>query len=86
MVHVTDNSRKAFRNVRDSMGKALKKDAKEFRRMAGEKLEEGKQKFYDAEQRVEDYIADHPRKATIWAVGVGAIIGALLTASIMKNR
>ena len=49
-------------------------------------FDKAKAKISEAQQRAESYIQDNPKKAAAIAVGVGAAIGAALTAYLMKEK
>ena len=49
-------------------------------------FDKAKSKISEAQQSVESYIQDNPKKAAAMAVGVGAAIGAALTAYLMKEK
>jgi ABC-type sugar transport system substrate-binding protein len=49
-------------------------------------FDKAKAKINEAQNHAESYIAENPKKATAIAVGVGAAIGAAVTAYLMKEK
>ncbi len=49
-------------------------------------FDKAKAKITEAQNHAESYIAENPKKATAIAVGVGAAIGAAVTAYLMKEK
>ncbi|MFP4567480.1 MAG: glycine zipper domain-containing protein [Candidatus Woesearchaeota archaeon] len=51
-----------------------------------EKIHETKKNIYDARERTDKYIQEKPEQSVLIAAGVGAAIGAIITATIMRRR
>jgi ElaB/YqjD/DUF883 family membrane-anchored ribosome-binding protein len=49
-------------------------------------FDKAKAKISEAQEHAESYMAENPKKATAIAVGVGAAIGAAITAYMMKEK
>jgi len=49
-------------------------------------FDKAKAKVSEAQQHAESYIAENPKKAAAIAVGVGAAIGAAVTAYLIKEK
>jgi len=79
----TDDLRRKAGDVKQSvqeLGSVAKAAAGEkmgeLRDTATEYYERGRDRVYDAEQSVEDYIRDQPLKSVLIAAGVGFLLGA----------
>ena len=66
--------------------KGIKEDFSAVKRQVKSEFNKAKAKISKAEQHAEGYIAENPKKAAAIAVGVGAAIGAAITAYLMKEK
>jgi ElaB/YqjD/DUF883 family membrane-anchored ribosome-binding protein len=66
--------------------KGMGEDFNTAKKQIVSEFDKAKAKVSDAQDQAESYIADNPKKATAIAVGVGAAIGAAITAYLMKEK
>ena len=64
----------------------IKKDFNVAKKQVQYEFKKAKTKLNKAQQHTERYIAKNPKQATAIAVGVGAAIGAAITAYLMKKK
>lgn len=88
--HEHDSSRSSrFRAQTKAMGEDLKELGKIGRDVAGEKIgdarqaasdliDQGRRRAGDLEDQLTDYVRAQPMKSLVVAVGIGALLGALL--------
>lgn len=69
---------KAVKGIGEDFNTAKKQVISEF--------DKAKARISEAQQHAESYIAENPKKATAIAVGVGAAIGAAITAYLIKEK
>ena len=66
--------------------KGIEKDLKSTQKQIKSEFGKAKAKISEAQHYAEDYIAKNPKKATAIAIGVGAAIGAAITAYWVKEK
>jgi len=66
--------------------KGIGEDFNTAKKQVISEFDKAKAKINEAQQHAESYIAENPKKATAIAVGVGAAIGAAITAYLMKEK
>lgn len=73
-------------NMNSKTIKGVEGDFNTVKNQIGFEFEKAKAKLSKVQQHAESYIAKNPKRATAMAVGVGAAIGAAITAYLMKKR
>jgi len=66
--------------------KGIGEDFNSTKKQVISEFDKAKAKISEAQQHAESYVAENPKKATAIAVGVGAAIGAAITAYMMKEK
>jgi len=72
--------------ARKSVNQAIKKDTQEIKNKSKQIWETGKERFYDAEEKVEAYISDNPKRALAISAAIGAVVGILFASSWNRRR
>lgn len=73
------------KSVRNAVEKEMVKDLKKAQVMARKEITKVKKEFGKAVKQAEQYVAKHPEKATAIAAGIGATIGAGITALVARH-
>ena len=66
--------------------KGIKEDYSAAKKQVKSEFSKAKAKISEVQQHAEGYITRNPKKATAIAVGLGAAIGAAITAYWMKEK
>ena len=66
--------------------KGIGKDFDATKKQVLSEFNKAKTKMIEAQQHAESYIAENPKKATAIAIGVGAAVGAAITAYMIKEK
>lgn len=66
--------------------KGMKEDFNAAKMQVRSEFEKAKAKIDKVQHRAEGYITRNPKRATAIAVGLGAVIGAAITAYLMKDK
>jgi len=66
--------------------KGIGEDYSAVKKQVKSEFAKAKEKISEAQKHAESYIAGNPKKAAAIAVGVGAAIGAAVTAYLMKEK
>jgi ElaB/YqjD/DUF883 family membrane-anchored ribosome-binding protein len=66
--------------------KGMKGDLDAAKKQVRSEFNKAKAKINEMERHTEEYIARNPKRAAAIAVGVGAAIGAAITAYLMKEK
>lgn len=66
--------------------KGIEKDFNATKKQVRSEFDKAKAKISEAQHHAEDYIAKNPKKAAAIAVGLGAAIGAAITAYWIKEK
>jgi ElaB/YqjD/DUF883 family membrane-anchored ribosome-binding protein len=66
--------------------KGTKADVNATKKQIRSEFNKAKAKISEAQHHAEGYIAKNPKKAAAIAIGLGAAVGAAITAYLMKNK
>ena len=66
--------------------KGVQQDYSVAKKQVATKFAQAKAKMTKLEQDAEDYISENPKRATAIAIGVGAVVGAAITAFWLKEK
>jgi ElaB/YqjD/DUF883 family membrane-anchored ribosome-binding protein len=66
--------------------KGIGEDYEATKKQIASEFDKAKAKISEAQKHAESYVAENPKKAAAIAVGVGAAIGAAVTAYLMKEK
>ena len=77
----SDAMQSVSEDLRELGGRAGEMAQQRYDRMkrgAADLMEEGRERFEEMEQSLEEYVAENPLKSIIIAVGVGVLVGRFL--------
>lgn len=73
------------KSVQNAVGKEMSRDLKKAQVLATKEIAKVKREFGKAVKQAEQYVRKNPEKATAIAAGIGATIGAGITALVARH-
>ncbi len=72
--------------MKSKTAQGAKADYAATKQQVAKRFNQAKAKLAKLQQRTENYISENPKRAAAIALGVGAVVGAALTAYWMQER